>query len=89
MNAEERILAWRRTKTSWVPCSADAFAMKVGEEAGEVLGAVTKVAEHRASLDDLRGEMGDVLVALSCLAAWHGWTLDELRSSRFEEVQRR
>lgn len=69
---------------------ADAWdAMKVGGEAGEVMEAVTKIAEGRCTTDDLFWEIGDVLVALSVLAGRHGWTLDEIRSARWTTVRQR
>lgn len=89
MTLEKIIQEWRETR--WPkPGDPDPWdAMKLGEEAGEVLGAVTKLAEERATMNDLADEMGDVLIALSVLAGRYGWTLDELRARRWEEVVER
>lgn len=92
MTFEEILTEWREAR--WPkpggPDTEDAWdAMKVGGEAGEVMEAVTKIAEGRATLGSLADEIGDVLIACSVLAGRHGWTLDELRADRWEEVQLR
>lgn len=86
---EDRIRFWRENR--WPkPDPQDVWdANKLGGEAGEVLEAVTKIHEGRATLDDLADEMGDVLIAMSVLAGRHGWTLDGLRRRRWIEVQER
>lgn len=65
------------------------IAVKLGEETGEVLGAVTKLEEDRATLEDFDAEVGDVLIVLSQFAGWRGKTLDEMREARFQTIQER
>ena len=64
-------------------------AAKVGEEAGEILGAVIKMGEGRLGLDDLLKEIGDVQITLHALAAELDVDLDEIASLRWEEVRHR
>lgn len=64
-------------------------ALKLGEESGEVQGAVSKIEENRATEADLDDEMGDVLIVLSQMAAMRGTTLEALRSKRFEFIKDR
>jgi len=45
-----------------------------------------KIAEGRLTTQDLKDEIGDVLIVLSVLAGRHGWTLDRLRGARLSEV---
>ena len=53
-----------------------ASAAKVGEEAGEVLGAAVKISEGRATLADLEDEMADVAIALAGFAGMLGIDLE-------------
>lgn len=62
---------------------------KLGEEAGEVQGALIKIAEQRAFADELFDEIGDVLIVLTVLAERRGWDLTEIRRERFDYVSRR
>ncbi len=92
MTIEQEIADWRELR--WPKPGGydvqDAWdAMKVGGEAGEVMEAVTKMAEGRANRNDLADEIGDVLIALSVLAGRHNWTLHELRHRRWAKVQER
>lgn len=64
-------------------------ALKLTGEAGEAGEAVTKITEGRRDEQHLADELGDVLIAASVLAGRHGWTLDDLRADRWEEVQNR
>lgn len=55
---------------------------KLAEEAGEVCGAATKMAEGRATIEALADEMGDVLICLAVLAGRYEWTLPQLLRRR-------
>lgn len=100
MTPEQEIFTWRterwpkpddRSEISMaltrLPSIHD--AAKLAEETGEVIGAVIKVGEGRATYNEFKAELGDALIALSVIAGRHGWTLDELRANRWEEVKER
>lgn len=73
----------------WGEKDLPAIGLKVGEEAGEVAGALVKIPEGRATLEDLDKEVGDLLIVLSQIAAKRGWTLEQLRAKRFEQIKAR
>lgn len=64
-------------------------ALKVSEETGELAGAVVKMNEGRRSLDDVRGEWGDVLITLLVLADHLGFDPDEALAERWAAVGQR
>jgi len=53
------------------------IANKVGEEAGEVLGEVTRLQEGRGSLDKLAEEVGDAVISLASLCAALGVDMEK------------
>lgn len=63
--------------------------LKLGEEAGEVQGAIVKLPEGRATTQDLKDEIGDVLICLSRLAASLDCTLEGLRAERWKQIEAR
>lgn len=65
------------------------IGLKLGEEAGEVQGAIVKMPEGRATEDDLKDEIGDVLICLSRLAAKLDMSLEELRDRRWGVIANR
>lgn len=65
------------------------IGLKLGEESGEVQGAIVKLPEGRKTEQDLKDEIGDVLICLSRLAAKLGMTLDELRIARWRNIEHR
>lgn len=87
MSTENVIAIWHDTK--WGDKDNRHVAAKLAEETGEVCGAFIKFEEGRRTTQDIRDEMGDVLIVLSVLAGRLGWTLDDLRASRFEDVSTR
>ncbi len=85
---EQLINAWRTER--WPDDNDDRLiAAKLGEEAGEVLGAAIKIPEGRATVEDLCDEIGDTLIALAALAARHDRTLDGLLRRRWATVAAR
>jgi phosphoribosyl-ATP pyrophosphohydrolase len=74
---------WPMNKT------VDRSAMKVAEEAGEVVGAAVKMAEGRASMWNLATEAADTVIALYGLAHAAGFDLDLHVRERWAEVQAR
>lgn len=86
LTEEDRIGRWHDDK--WNKSDAE-VALKLCEEAGEVGGAVIKRDEGRRTDQDLRDELGDLLIVASVLASRLGTTLHELRHNRFLEVEQR
>ena len=84
---EQTISEWHDKK--WPEKDDRHVAAKLAEETGEVCGALIKLVEGRRSIDDVKDEIGDVLIVLSVLAGRHGWTLEGLRTRRFIEVSHR
>jgi NTP pyrophosphatase (non-canonical NTP hydrolase) len=76
------VAQWGDKPMSWI-------GLKLGEEAGEVAGAIVRLDEKRGTLDDLDKEIGDVLIVLSQLASMRGLTLAQLRDWRFDQIQAR
>lgn len=68
---QAEINEWQRSRwpdTAVVPYPA----LKLAEEVGEVVGAVVKVNEGRATLIDLKNEIGDAMISLLNLAETYG-----------------
>lgn len=84
---ESTILAF--AVSQWGEKTLEGRALKLGEESGEVQGAISKLSENRATESDLDDELGDVLIVLSQIAAMRGTTLDALRAKRFEFIKAR
>lgn len=79
---------WQRKR--W-PATAtqERTALKVCEEAGELAGAVIKLAEGRRAPQDVRNEIGDVLISLAACADLHGFDLGDCARERWAEVRER
>ena len=73
----------------WGIKTLEGLGLKVAEEAGEVAGALSKIPERRATLEDLDDEVGDLLIVLSQVAAKRGTTLEALRQRRWEIIKER
>lgn len=73
----------------WGPRTDENVGLKLAEECGEVVGAITKISEGRAGEDDLDKEMGDALIVLSQLAARRRTTLEKIRGRRWKEIKKR
>lgn len=87
MTTEQIILDFAVSK--WGEKSMSTLGLKLGEESGEVLGAITKIDEGRATVDDLYGELGDVLIVVSQFAALLGTTIEGIRADRFNVIKLR
>lgn len=59
------------------PLSLEARALKLGEEAGEVQGAVIKIPEGRKTLADLKQEAAQLVLCILTLAEAGGFSLWE------------
>ena len=87
MDAEQQVLMWHDSK--WGDKEERILALKLAEECGEVAGAYIKEAEGRLTSQDIRDEIGDVLVVLHVLAGRRGWNLSGIFEDRFGEVRHR
>lgn len=87
MTTEQDILAFAQSQ--WGEKSLTQIGLKLGEESGEVAGAIVKITECRATFENLDKEIGDTLIVLSQLAAHRGTTLEILRACRFEQIKAR
>lgn len=63
-------------------------AAKLGEEAGEVLGAVIKMDEGRKTLADLRMEVAQVVICAMALAESAGFDLFTAIADEYERATR-
>lgn len=65
----------------------------LNEEAGEVAGWYKKVVLRQASKglteDDLKGELGDCLFYLTCIARCKGWSLNDIMEFNKEKLDAR
>lgn len=87
MTTENQILKFATEQ--WGEKDLAGIGLKVGEEAGEVAGALVRIPEGRATFDDLEKEVGDLLIVLSQIAAKRDTTLESLRWKRFEQIKAR
>lgn len=79
----------RFAEQQWGAKTLAGCGLKLAEEAGEVAGACVKIPEGRATEEDLKDEIGDVLIVLSQFATKLGVTLQELLERRFQFIQQR
>jgi len=61
-------------------------ALKLGEEAGEVLGAVVKMDEGRKTLADLAMELAQLVICAMALAESAGIDLEQAIAAEWERV---
>lgn len=80
---------WSFVTARWGDKTLPDIGLKLGEECGEVMGAIVKIDEQRATYADLAAEVGDALIVLSQIAFTLGTTIEELRRKRFEEIKAR
>lgn len=73
----------------WGERTIELIGLKVAEEAGEIAAAIVKIPEGRLTWADLDKEVGDILIVLSQIAAKRGWTLEQMRARRFEQIKER
>lgn len=87
MNLEQGIRHTLNKK--WGEKSAVQWASKLSEECGEVCGAINKIPEGRATPQDVRDEIGDVLIVLSAMADHYNTSLEHLRTARWRTIAHR
>lgn len=63
-------------------------ALKLGEEAGEVQGAVVKLSEGRKTLDDLAAETAQLVICAMALAESAGFDLQAEVRAEWERLTR-
>jgi NTP pyrophosphatase (non-canonical NTP hydrolase) len=66
--------------------SFDQLALKLAEEAGEVVGAINKLADGRSVAADVDAEIGDVLIVLCQFAERRGCKLEDYLVQRWATV---
>lgn len=86
--SQQEVLSWVYER--W-PHAADprSRALKLAEEAGEVVGAVVKMGEGRKSKHDLGLETAQLVLCAMALAASAGFDLDEYVRLEWTTLQRR
>lgn len=85
---DAEVLAW--VKERWPHrATPDARAMKLAEEAGEVVGKVTRLAEGRGSVDALAKEMAQLAMCMKGLAAIFGIDIFAAVGAEWTEMQTR
>lgn len=86
--SDAEVLAWVRAR--WPHrAHADARAMKLAEEAGEVVGQVTRVIEGRGSVEAIAKEMAQTVMCLKGLAAIYDIDIDSAVRDEWAEMQTR
>lgn len=85
---DAEVLAWVRAR--WPDrCGLDARAMKLGEEAGEAVGAATRIAEGRGTRAALAKELAQVVMCVKGLAAAADVDLDAAVRAEWVDMQTR
>lgn len=74
-----------RERWPWAT-DAQSRALKLGEEAGEVQGAVIKMGEGRKTIDDLRMELAQLVLCAMALAESAGFDLQEALGAEYQRA---
>ena len=83
-NTENNVLIWAKAKGITAPGNSHKQALKFIEEAGEVCGAILKNQP-----ENLKLEIGDVLVTLAILANQNGTDLSTCCESAYQKIKDR
>lgn len=84
----DEVLAWVRER--WPHrCDLTNRAMKLGEEAGEVIGAVVRIEEGRGSTDHLAKELAQLVMCIKGIAAIAGIDVETAVANEWDEMQTR
>ena len=82
---QAEVLEWTRAR--WPNhCDPRSRALKLGEEAGEVLGAVVKMSEGRKTLSDLATELAQLRLCAMALAESAGIDLDKATAAEWMDA---
>lgn len=89
---QQRVAEWAHRELP--PETAEQRALVIAEEAGEVCRAVLKRAQGIRGTqaewsEQLRLEVGDVMIGLLALASTEGWSLQEAATERFAQIEAR
>jgi NTP pyrophosphatase (non-canonical NTP hydrolase) len=83
---QAQVLEWARQR--WPERSDPLWrALKLGEEAGEVQGAVVKMAEGRKTLADLTTETAQLVICAMALAESAGFDLHSAITAEWERCR--
>lgn len=86
--SDAEVLAWVRAR--WPErCSLDARAIKLAEEAGEVVGAAVRLGEGRGSTAHLAKELAQLVMCIKGVAAVAGIDVEEAVRAEWAEMQHR
>lgn len=80
---QKQTLDWVRERFP-TRCDPDSRALKLGEEAGEVQGAVIKMGEGRKTLADLATETAQLVICAMALAESAGFDLNAAIEAEWE-----
>lgn len=84
----DEVLAWVRER--WPErCDLTSRAMKLAEEAGEVVGAVVRIEEGRGSLAHLTQELAQLVMCIKGVAAIAGIDMEAAVDTEWTNMQAR
>lgn len=82
MPTQADVLAWRAKRD--LRTDIDGCALKLGEEAGEVLGALIKMGEGRKTINDLRMEVAQTVICAMGVAEAAGFDVFDAVADEWE-----
>jgi NTP pyrophosphatase (non-canonical NTP hydrolase) len=82
------VIEWVRQRWPHA-CTVESRALKLAEEAGEVVGAVVKMSEGRKTLADLATECAQAVMCLKGIAGAAGFDLDAAVTAEWVDMQTR
>lgn len=85
MNNFDLITQWASDRNLIEGSNPNAQFLKLAEELGEVAECLAK----GLPLDELKKELGDMLVVLTILAAQYGLSIDECAEAAYEKIRHR
>lgn len=81
---EELVVQWAKDKGIFGPDVVINQTLKAQEELGEVAKAVLHMSDN-----DIKTEVGDVIVTLLILSNSKGWTLQECLKTAYDKIKTR
>lgn len=84
MTTDQKVIIWATEKGIFTPDNLKNQTLKMTAEAGEVADAVLK-----GDVDEIRMEIGDVLVTLTLLCGMQGYTLEDALQAAYNKIKDR
>jgi len=84
MTTEQKVIQWATEKGIFSPDNLKNQTLKMTAEAGEVADAVLK-----GDFDEIKMEIGDVLVTLTLLCGMQGYYLEDALQSAYNKIKDR